>query len=530
MNRNLQNIEDLFRDGLEDNEEIPSVQVWDAIDNSLDKDNVVSIQKKYSSLKRVALLLLLLFLGLSIYELTNRHHNAAVVKKDNDHSNTATVSSRNDNGPILTYNNKSQHSVDSTSRDDREKENSTVNNSLIGKTIPGSKKQHDKSSQNIATHNLIAVKNISDNKSKLNNKFKPEIKNRSYSANNDIADNSIISKNKQRITTKARHKVKINSSKPTEDDQQAIVDNKPAQQFPSSERLNSAAIEKLDVRLLKESADADTKKLFKVPGGNKIIQSPDTKSTLALNKKTKKGKPSHFSATLFFSPDIAWYRLQEDKPNNQQNNTAEIENGEKHEFSSTFGALIDYRLSKHWSLQSGVNYSSTNITVEPKTIYAQTDNTGNIKYRINTSSGYGYILPSFSSNPVIGDSLYTFTATHTLQYIGIPLAIKYSIARGKFSFNTLVGVSANFLTKGKIEATVENGFNTEAEVVNNLQGLKKIYFAGLAGFGVEYNLNKKVVLSFVPTYRFALNSINKEVPVKSYPNSIGMAVGLKYNF
>ena len=61
MDRNLQNIEDLFRDGLEDNEEIPSVQVWDAIDNSLDKDNVVSIQKKYSSLKRVALLLLLLF-------------------------------------------------------------------------------------------------------------------------------------------------------------------------------------------------------------------------------------------------------------------------------------------------------------------------------------------------------------------------------------------------------------------------------------------------------------------------------------
>ena len=40
MDRNLQNIEDLFRDGLEDNEEIPSVQVWDAIDNSLDKVNI----------------------------------------------------------------------------------------------------------------------------------------------------------------------------------------------------------------------------------------------------------------------------------------------------------------------------------------------------------------------------------------------------------------------------------------------------------------------------------------------------------
>ena len=456
MDKNLQNIEDLFRDGLEDNEEMPSTRVWDDIDNSLDKDNVVNIQKKYSNLKKVALILLFLLLGLSMYELTIRHRNNVIVKTDNDHSNTATASSRNGNETILTDNNKSQHSINSINRDHRGKKNSSVDNSLIVKTIPGAKKQHDKSSQNIATHNLMVVKNMSDSKSILNSKFKPEIKNKSYNANNDIADNSIVPKNKQGITAKARHKVKIKASKPIEDGEQVIAGNetnKSGQQLPLSNQVNSVDIEKVDPN---SKDSVDTKKGFQMPLVNKITQPVDIKNTIALNKKTKKGKPSHFSATLFFSPDIAWYRLQKDKSNSQQNNSTEIEKAEKHEFSSTAGALIDYRLSKHWSLQSGVTYSNTNITLEPQTIYAQKDNTGNVKYRINTSSGYGFVLPSFSSNPAIGDSLYVFTATHTLQYIGIPLAIKYSIARGKFNFNALIAVSANFLLKGKIEATVEN--------------------------------------------------------------------------
>ena len=171
--------------------------------------------------------------------------------------------------------------------------------------------------------------------------------------------------------------------------------------------------------------------------------------------------------------------------------------------------------------------SNTNITVDPKTIYAQQDNTGSVKYRINTSSGYGYVLPSFSSNPAVGDSLYAFTSTHSLQYIGIPLAVTYNVTRGKFKFNALAGLSANILTKAKLETTVEKGFINAPETVDNLQGLRKIYFSGLAGVGVDYKLSKKTAVTFAPTMRFALNSINKDATVKSYPMSFGFVLGLK---
>lgn len=134
-------------------------------------------------------------------------------------------------------------------------------------------------------------------------------------------------------------------------------------------------------------------------------------------------------------------------------------------------------------------------------------------------------MPSFSNNPSVGDSLSVFTSSHILQYINIPLAIKYDIKKGKFNFNGFAGANVNFLVKGKIETVAENGIINEALVINNIQGLKKFFFGGLAGVGMEYSLNKKIALTFSPTFRFALNSINRSVPVKSYPNSFGLSAG-----
>jgi len=49
----------------------------------------------------------------------------------------------------------------------------------------------------------------------------------------------------------------------------------------------------------------------------------------------------------------------------------------------------------------------------------------------------------------------------------------------------------------------------------------------MASVGLDYNFYKKLFVSFSPTLRFALNAINKNGPVRSYPNSLGFAVGLK---
>ena len=71
MDEDLQNIEELFRDSLENNEEIPPQKVWNDIYYILDKENAVTIKKKYTSLKRLTLLLLFLLSAMVLYEFSN---------------------------------------------------------------------------------------------------------------------------------------------------------------------------------------------------------------------------------------------------------------------------------------------------------------------------------------------------------------------------------------------------------------------------------------------------------------------------
>ena len=163
-------------------------------------------------------------------------------------------------------------------------------------------------------------------------------------------------------------------------------------------------------------------------------------------------------------------------------------------------------------------------------MYAQPDNNGDIKYRLNFSSGYSYILPAFQNTPVIGDSLTATAAAHKLRYISIPFAVNYRIAKGMFSVDAMTGVSVNFLKAGMLETEVRDGANNEIDILTDIRGLKSSYFTWLAGVGTEYRLTNKLSLTITPTVRLALTSINKGSVVRSYPNSFGLVGGVKMRF
>ena len=495
MDKNLQNIENLFREGLDDNEEMPSSNVWDGIDNRLDKDNVISIKKKYSNLKRVALLLLLLLIGFSLYELNYRRTNSGFAEKNNNAGNKETVTGNN--------NNESQKSVNKNISASK-----NINNNTTLNPIP------DNNSQVPPGNNLITDKQYQKSVSPIGN---------------DIANTPTILKQRYLFVNPSENRQKIKPSEPGEDKQTTLVNNNTVQinnslLFPW--QLNLLPVEKINTPTILSPDSKNSLYAFALTKSNPLI---DIKNSVTQQAKKKETKPSRFSITGFFSPDIASYHLEEDQPGNQPETARKIEKGERHEFSSTFGLLLDYNLNKHWSLQSGLTFSNTNIKVNPKTIYAQNDNNGNIKYRVNISSGYGYILPSFQNAPSIGDSLKVTTATHKLRYIGIPVAVKYKFGKekSKLSFVAMAGVTTNFLTKGKLETEVQKGPDDEVEVLNNIQGLKSVYFSGMAGAGAEYKLTRKLSVSLMPTARFALNPINKGAVVKTYPNSFGLSASAR---
>lgn len=211
-------------------------------------------------------------------------------------------------------------------------------------------------------------------------------------------------------------------------------------------------------------------------------------------------------------------------------NKAGIESRERSDLSSSVGLLLGYNVNNRISLQSGITYSTTNISISPTKIYAEKDNTGSVKFRYNTSSGYGYLLPSFSSSPGVGDSLISDGANHTLRHISIPFILKYRIGNNKLTLNPGAGILFNFLTKATLTTDLVDRLNRETEFTSKLEGMKKINSSLILIPELQYQLSKKINISVLPYFKYSLGAINKGNVVKTYPYTFGLGIGAVYKF
>ncbi len=260
--------------------------------------------------------------------------------------------------------------------------------------------------------------------------------------------------------------------------------------------------------------------------------SKDVSTALAVVNKIQKNKfknSRRFSLTAYAGPAFAGYNLEDDELN-QYDNKQLIQDREEHELSFSTGVLIGYRINEKLALQTGAVYSSSNISINPSKIYAEISNAGDIKYRYNTSSGYSYLLPEFSSSPQIGDSLLTRTSNHSLDYLSIPLIAKYRFGNKKFNFSSGVGFSFDFLTKATLTTEFENALNREIETTTTLEGLQKLGYSFLLTPELQYQISGKWSMSATPYFKYALTPINKDNVVKTYPYTIGLGIGAVYRF
>src|SRR5665647_417034 len=102
MKENVHDIDKLFKAAIDDLEEAPSAGVWDAIDQHLDKNRVVDINRKYIQLKRIAIALLILLLGAGAYTL----NTWTKAKEPAKYNNTKNNEQNNGTGALTHSQNK----------------------------------------------------------------------------------------------------------------------------------------------------------------------------------------------------------------------------------------------------------------------------------------------------------------------------------------------------------------------------------------------------------------------------------------
>lgn len=451
----------------------PREHIWENIDKALDKTDVTNYKNKFTRLRKRSLLLLLLLIGISTFSIIYFTTSQNMIKQSAVNNNAAAQKNNQQNN------------------------NNNYNHTEINKQASASK-NNTAAIQTIAT---VATNN----------------------ATNNTEEENLFSSEKIVSSNKGKAVVKITNGNLTEDE---IPTNTDVLKYENTTLKKENESSTVTTTAKPKDAEKNLSKNTNTPKKDSLLIVSNTESTKNKKLQNKKAK---FSLTFFAAPDYSAYRLENDERSSYDNKIG-IEKRERSDLSTTAGILLGYKIGNKITIQSGITYSSSNISISPTKIYAEKNNAGAVKYRYNTSFGYGYLLPTFSTAPSVGDSLFTNGANHTLQYISIPVIAKYKLGNKKITFHPGVGVTLNFLTKATLTTDVQDRFNSETEYISKLEGIKKLSVSALITPELQYQLSKKWNVSAMPYFKYSLGAINKGNVVKTYPYTFGLGVGVVYKF
>jgi hypothetical protein len=480
MDKHLhKDIGEQFRDEINTLTQQPRAHVWDEIDQALDKTEVTAYKDKFVRLRKRTFLLLLLLLGVSTFSVIY------LGKLKNTNNQYSTNRPRNNGMPI--------------------QQGQPANS----KALPVSSAIQQEDVSYIPASRIISINNNN------NTPIPGQYSTRGFT----------------------------NWETPT------MAENNNADFIPGISLPNEPTPEKNEMVIAQNNHNDIAEPPHLLTGGGKnatelvvplpsVLQPERNDSLPIVQKKTphatkplKQGRLSSkkFTLTAFAAPDYSAYRLKNDRSNNYDNKEG-IATRERSDVSYSAGILLGYQVGDKITLQSGIIYSASQISINPSTIYAEKDNQGEIRFRYNTSSGYGYLRPSFSASPAVGDSLYADGANHTLKYISIPFMVKYNLGNKHFTFHPGAGVTLNLLTKATLTTDLVDRLQRETESTSTLEGINKSGFSIMLTPEMRYRLSKNFSISLLPYFKFAPVPINKGNVVKSYPYTYGAGVGLTYRF
>ncbi len=495
MSEHLHDIDYFFKTPIEANSEMPAVTVWEAIENNFDKNNHVQLKKKYQNLKRVAAVLLFLLCG-SIFFLISKNKPKENIVAEKNNSIEAVIKNTSPNTIEDTKSNKSTLQIN----------NFYKNTSPTSFVVKNNKNTFTTNTNaqfiKTPTTNIILKNNETDINNQLEQNF--ETKNKIQ-----------LSKNKAQVV--------IKNANAEEETAFINTDNNIAYTL-----LQTPIVLKEKIKVISNLYNSQIYLPTLPTMINKNIQDIST------NKKLHS-----FSATIYASPEFSFNRLEDDKPHQDGNPPSpqnagrprddrdKIKKEENKTTSFSAGILIDYSLSKKFTIQSGVGFTSKTTEVKPKKVFAEQNANGEIKYKNTCSLGTTYIDPKTGVVVNIGDSTNLGFTKNTVQYISIPLNIIYHFQVGKFKISPTAGATVNFLVTQKASTNIEGAAQQN---INKIEGIDKNYFNANIGFGIDYKLGKNISLTAMPTLRLGLNALNTNSNVKFYSNTAGLLLGVKYGF
>ncbi len=196
------------------------------------------------------------------------------------------------------------------------------------------------------------------------------------------------------------------------------------------------------------------------------------------------------------------------------------------------GVRIEYRSDNRWSIQTGFFY--TRLGQVSSDVYTGAKNATTI---IDANSQQQFAPPNVQTNAFGGQfasqsapaSSLAFTSSEIIQnfeYIEIPLIFRYRLMDRRLGFNVLGGVSTNLLVGNDVYVH-EAG---KKMWVGETADIRIIKYNGILGFGLDYQISKRISFSLEPTFKYSLDAISHKSSTTYFPYSFALFTGINYSF
>ena len=228
----------------------------------------------------------------------------------------------------------------------------------------------------------------------------------------------------------------------------------------------------------------------------------------------------------------------------------ELTASEQSIISYSGGVAFSYKISKRFSIQSGLYYSSLGQKIDGINSFSGfqpygTITKGDHNFEVLTTSGTVY-----TSNPDVflsangADRIVTAytndvfdpkkaslqpvstSIDQNFKYLELPMILKYKLVDKTLGINLIGGLSYNLLVSNSVYTTVDGS----KYAIGKTQGLNPLTLSSSLGMGMEYNLSGKLSLNLEPTFRYYLNPFSASTGSFIHPYSFGIFSGVSYKF
>jgi hypothetical protein len=197
------------------------------------------------------------------------------------------------------------------------------------------------------------------------------------------------------------------------------------------------------------------------------------------------------------------------------------------------GISLDYQLGARLTLASGFYLSR--IGQQNESVLAFNDPDGHGMYKLASSTGSVSINPvqftkvladqaASSKDEIPGDYIASSNFVQNLDYLEVPLVLKYRLLDKRFAINLLGGISPGILVNN------HSYFEFEGQKLQTgtTEDIQPMIYNSVLGIGMEYAISRKVSVNLAPSFKYSLTPINTSNNLGYHPYSLSWFTGVSY--